>query len=194
MNHRYGGNEMTQDEYYMSIAKDEAKKSKCSRLSVGAVIVKNGRIISTGFNGVPNNLKSCTKDNPCYKQKNNIPSGTIVDASECMSIHSEEFAIIAAAKHGSIEGLSGATIYVTHLPCRKCALTIIAADICRVVYEIEYPDKIGIEFMEQAKIKVDKFPENQKTKASFKSKSPDTPLTNEFPVSSIASSEGVYVC
>lgn len=183
---------MSKDETYMSIAKDEAKKSKCSRLSVGAAIAKNGRLISTGYNGVPKDLKSCTKDNPCYKQRNNIPSGTIVDASECMSVHAEVFAIITAAKHGSIDGLSGATLYVTHQPCRKCALIIIAADISRVVYETEYPDKVGIEFLQQAKISVEKYPENQQTKVQFKLKNQYTPITNESLVSPITSMEEVY--
>lgn len=180
---------MTKDEKFMSIAKDCAKKSTCSRRSVGAVIEKNGKIISTGYNGIPRNLKSCTKDNPCYKERNNIPSGTIVDASECMSVHAEVFAIITAAKHGSIEGLSGATLFVTHQPCRRCALSIIAADISRVVYETEYPDKVGIEFLEQAKISVEKYLENQQTKVQFKNQYMSI---NENPISSNTLSEGVY--
>ncbi len=161
---------MSKDEKYMSIAKDEAKNSNCSRRSVGAVIEKNGKVISTGYNGIPKNLMSCTKDNPCYKQKNNIPSGSIVDASKCMSIHAEVFAIITAAKNGYIDGLSGATLYITHQPCRNCALCIIAADISRVVYEEKYPDNVGIEFLEQAKISIEKYPENQKTKGRNKLK------------------------
>ena len=180
---------MSKDEMYMSIAKDEAKKSKCSRLSVGAVIEKNGKIISTGYNGIPKNMKSCTKENPCYKQRNNIPSGSVVDASECMSVHAEVFAIITAAKNGSINGLSGATLYVTHQPCRNCALCIIAADISRVVYEEKYPDYVGIEFLEQAKIRVEKYPENQKSKVRKKSKIHDAPSINKDPLSTFSEGE-----
>lgn len=164
---------MKRDEKYMALANNQATKSKCSRLRVGAVIVKNGKIISYGYNGVPKHMKKCTIENPCFKEINNIPSGTMVDANLCMSVHAEQFAIINAGnrefiKSESNENLSGSTLYSTHQPCRICALFIIAADIRRVVYEEEYPDKVGLNFLLDAKINVEQCKNGQKKKIESK--------------------------
>jgi dCMP deaminase len=152
------------DELYMSLARLYAEESKCGRKKVGAVIVKNGLIISYGFNGVPHGLISCSTQKPCFKISNNWPSGKPVpaDSNDCLAIHAEQYAIINAANHESIKSesqdwLKGATLYSTHQPCRQCALHIAAAHISRVVYENEYPDTKGVEFLGLAKIQAEKY-------------------------------------
>lgn len=158
---------MSSDESYMAFARSIAEDSKCPRLKVGAVIVKNGKIISYGYNRVPKNLRECSIENPCYKIENNIASGTIVDVNRCMSVHAEVFAIINAGNREfsscqSKENLSGSTLFTTYQPCRNCALFIVAADIRRVVYENPYPDDVSLDFFQVAKIKVERLESVQK--------------------------------
>lgn len=144
----------------MSLARHYSQESKCGRRRVGAIIVKNGLIISYGFNGVPDEILDCSQREPCFKIKNNWQSGKPVpsDSNDCLAIHAEQYAIINAANRISItDGLSGASLYSTHQPCRQCALHIVAAHINRVVYENEYPDAKGLEFLKLSKVQVEKY-------------------------------------
>lgn len=152
------------DELYINLARHYAEESKCGRRKVGVVIVKHGLIISHGYNGVPNELLSCSHQEPCFKIANNWPSGKPVpaDSNDCIAIHAEQYAIINAANRDGIKSesqdrLNGATLYSTHQPCRQCALHIVAAHISKVVYEKEYPDVKGIEFLKLAKVQVEKY-------------------------------------
>lgn len=140
----------TLDEYFMELAAVVAKRSTCLRNQVGAIIVKDKRILSTGYNGAPRKLQHCL-DIGCIRQQNNIPSGTRHEL--CRAVHAEQNAIIQAALHGvSIED---ATVYCTHQPCILCAKMLINAKIKRVVFGIIYPDAEAIEFFEKAGIKVE---------------------------------------
>jgi dCMP deaminase len=122
------------DEYFMEIAKIVAKRSTCLRRDVGAVLVKESHIISTGYNGTPAGLSHCTPDT-CVRKKLNIPSGK--DPHLCRAVHAELNCIIQAARHGtSIEG--DTTIYVTAFPCIDCTKILINAGIRRIVYLGEY--------------------------------------------------------
>jgi dCMP deaminase len=122
------------DEYFMEIAKIVAKRSTCLRRDVGAVLVKESHIISTGYNGTPAGLSHCTSDT-CVRKKLNIPSGK--DPHLCRAVHAELNCIIQAARHGtSIEG--DTTIYVTAFPCIDCTKILINAGIRRIVYLGDY--------------------------------------------------------
>ena len=142
----------TIDEYFMNIAKVVATRSTCLRHHVGAVIVRDKRIISTGYNGSPKGLKHCL-DIGCIRDQENIESGTKVEI--CRAIHAEQNAIIQAALHGT--STEGATLYCTHQPCIICAKMIINAGIIKVIYGEDYPDKAAIELFNEANIEVIKY-------------------------------------
>jgi len=139
------------DVYFLNIASVVATRSTCLRNHVGSVIVKNKRILSTGYNGAPSGMEHCL-DIGCVRDLENIPSGTRHE--KCRAVHSEQNAIIQAAIHGvSIEG---ATIYCTHQPCILCAKMIINANIKRVVYRNGYPDEDSLKFLHDASIEVER--------------------------------------
>ncbi len=151
----------TIDEYFMEIASIVARRSTCLRNQVGAVMVKDKRILSTGYNGAPRNLEHCL-DIGCIREKNNITSGTRHEL--CRAVHAEQNAIIQAALHGvSIEN---ATLYCTHQPCILCAKMLINSRIDKVVFGKDYPDKDALDFFYKAGIKVEQIthtiPENGK--------------------------------
>lgn len=121
------------DEYFMEIAQTVAKRSNCSRRSVGAVIMKDNHILSAGYNGTPRGVKNCF-DGGCPRCAGTVKSGTHLD--ECLCTHAEQNAICQAALYGV--AINGATIYVTISPCLTCAKLIINAGIREVVYGGDY--------------------------------------------------------
>ena len=137
----------TLDEYFMNIADIVATRSTCLRRQIGAVIVRDKRIISTGYNGAPRGAAHCL-DIGCIREQENIESGTMHEI--CRAVHAEQNAIIQAALHGV--STKGATIYCTHQPCVLCAKMIINANIVRVVFERAYPDLHALEFFTEADI------------------------------------------
>ncbi len=142
----------TVDEYFMEIAEVVAKRSTCLRNHVGAVIVRDKRILSTGYNGAPRNLEHCL-DIGCMREQQNIASGTRHEI--CRAVHAEQNAIIQSALHGvSIED---ATLYCTHQPCILCAKMIINSKIRRVVFTNNYPDTEALRFFENAGVEVRSF-------------------------------------
>ena len=117
---------------------------------MGAVIVKDKRILTTGYNGAPSGVKTCKERGYCLRDKLNIASGT--RAEMCYAIHAEQNAVIQAAKMGiSVEG---ATIYVTHQPCSVCTRILINAGIKRIVYNEAYPDQFSLELLKEAGIEL----------------------------------------
>ncbi len=137
------------DEYFMELAKVVAKRSTCLRQNVGAVIVKDKRILATGYNGAPSGMAHCL-DVGCLREKLGVPSGERQEL--CKGLHAEQNAIIQAAKFGI--RIEGSTLYTTHCPCITCSKMIINAGIKRVVYGKEYADKRGLELLKEAKIDV----------------------------------------
>lgn len=133
------------DEYFMKIASVVATRSTCLRHQVGSVIVRDKRIISTGYNGAPTGLPHCLEIG-CPRE--GVESGTYHE--RCRAVHAEQNAIIQAAIHGV--STVGSTLYCTHQPCVLCAKMIINAQIERVVYGISYPDDEALKFLEQAGI------------------------------------------
>ena len=136
----------------MQIVEVVKTRSTCLRRQVGAVIVKDNRIITTGYNGAPSHLKHCTELGGCERQKMGIPSGERHEL--CRALHAEQNAIIQAAKLGNTT--EGATIYVNVQPCVICAKMIINAGIVRVVYKGEYPDEMAKAMLEEANIALTK--------------------------------------
>ncbi|MEM4630781.1 MAG: dCMP deaminase family protein [Candidatus Diapherotrites archaeon] len=142
----------TWDEYFMNIAKEVATRSNCIKRKIGAVIVSEKRIVSTGYNGTPRGVKNCNEGG-CKRCNSFAQSGTKLD--ECWCSHAEENAIVQAAYHGI--STKGATIYTTYNPCLNCSKMIINAGIKEVVYNAEYPlAENALEMLKQAGIIVRK--------------------------------------
>lgn len=137
------------DEYFLSIAKLISKRSTCLRRRVGAVLVKDKRILATGYNGAPSNIEHCEKAG-CLREKLSIPSGERHEL--CRGLHAEQNALLQAALHGvSVEG---ARIYATSQPCIICVKMLINAGIKEVITAGHYPDKMARDFLKEAKIKI----------------------------------------
>ncbi|MDN5331311.1 MAG: dCMP deaminase [Tepidanaerobacteraceae bacterium] len=137
------------DDYFMEIARVVAKRSTCLRRSVGAVVVLEKRILTTGYNGAPTGLAHCLEVG-CLREKMGIPSGERHEL--CRGLHAEQNAIIQAAVWGI--SIKGATLYVTCQPCALCAKMLINAGIKKIVYEGEYPDELAIELLSEAGIEI----------------------------------------
>lgn len=143
------------DERFMQLAETVASWSSCfqDNRHVGAVIVKDKRILTTGYNGASSGIKSCAEKGECLRKKLNIPSGTRQEI--CYAVHAEQNAIIQAAKLGV--SVDNATMFVTHQPCVICAKMIINSGIKKVVYKQGYPDEFSIKIMNEANVELIKF-------------------------------------
>jgi len=140
------------DEYFMKAAFLVSERSTCLRRKVGAVLVKDKHILSTGYNGAPAGITHCNIVG-CERQKQNIPSGQRHEI--CRGLHAEQNVILQAACHGS--STKESTLYITNTPCSICAKMIINAGIKEVVVCSGYPDKMALELLEQGQIKVRTF-------------------------------------
>ncbi len=138
--------------YFMDIAHLVAKRSTCRRRAVGALLVKDKRILSTGYNGAPSGLKHCL-DIGCLREELNIASGERHEL--CRGIHAEQNAIIQAALHGV--SIKGATLFCTNQPCLICAKMIINAGITEVYYHSGYADAMSIEMFKEANVELIKY-------------------------------------
>ena len=139
------------DEYFMGLAKYVASRSTCLRRQVGAVIVKDKCILSTGYNGASKGATHC-EEVGCIREKLKIPSGEKLDL--CRAVHAEQNAIIQAAKNGV--SIDGATIYITVTPCFQCAKMIVNAGIKEVVVSGVYPDERTMELFDEVGVKLTK--------------------------------------
>lgn len=136
------------DEYFMDIAAAVSSRSSCIRRQIGAVIVKDRRIISTGYNGTPRGTKNCDEGG-CHRCSSTAESGTKL--GECLCSHAEENAIIQAAYHGI--GVKGGVLYTTHSPCLLCTKLILNSGIAEVVYNMAYPvGEMPVKMFDQAGI------------------------------------------
>ncbi|MTI69008.1 MAG: cytidine deaminase [Firmicutes bacterium] len=140
------------DEYFMEIVNVVKNRSTCLRRHVGALIVKDKRILSTGYNGAPKGLKHC-EEIGCMRKKLNVPSGERHEL--CRALHAEQNAIVQAANSGV--SIKDATIYVTNQPCVLCAKMIINAGIKRVVFGGKYPDELAVSLFRDADIELIEF-------------------------------------
>ena len=145
------------DKRFMEVADLVASWSSCfqENRQVGAVIARNKRILTTGYNGASSGVKSCKERGVCLRRELNIPSGTRHEV--CYATHAEQNAIIQAARMGlSVEG---ATLYCTHQPCVICAKMIINSGISRIVYREGYPDEFSLQLLGEAGVQIEKFSE-----------------------------------
>ena len=138
--------------YFMDITFLVAKRSTCLRRSVGAIIVKDKRVLSTGYNGAPTNIKHCVETG-CLREELNVASGEKHEL--CRGIHAEQNAIIQAAYHGV--SIKGATLFCTNLPCSICTKMIINAGINKICYQSEYADSLAEKMLKEAGVDVIKF-------------------------------------
>jgi len=140
------------DDYFMELAKLVATRSTCLRREVGAVLVKDKRILATGYNGAPRGMNHCLEIG-CLRDQLGIPSGT--RAELCRAVHAEQNAIIQCAIYGVSS--EGSTIFVTHQPCTICTKILINAGVKRIVYENPYPDEFAQQLLKEAGVKVEQW-------------------------------------
>ncbi len=143
------------DKRFMEMAALVSSWSSCyqENRQVGAVITRNKRILTTGYNGASSGIMSCKEKGECMRKKLGIPSGTRHEM--CYAVHAEQNAIIQAAKIGvSVEG---AVMYCTHQPCTICAKMIINSGIKRVVFKEGYPDDFSLQLFEEAGVEIQKY-------------------------------------
>ncbi|MEJ2723217.1 MAG: cytidine/deoxycytidylate deaminase family protein [Deltaproteobacteria bacterium] len=136
-------------EYFMAIAEMVAKRSTCLRRSVGAILVKDKRILATGYNGAPAGLKHC-EEVGCLRESSSIPSGQRHEL--CRGLHAEQNVIIQAAYHGI--SIKGATLYCTNKPCVICSKMLINAGIQEIYYEEGYDDALSDHMLAEAGVEV----------------------------------------
>ena len=139
------------DEYFLEMADLVSKRSTCMRRRVGAVLVRNKKILSTGYNGAPSGLKHCI-DIGCIREKLKIPSGQRHEL--CRGLHAEQNVILQAALYGT--STKDSILYITNQPCMICSKMLINAGIAEIVIADGYPDEMAGKFLKEAKIKVRK--------------------------------------
>jgi len=137
------------DEYFMDITKRVAQRATCLRRQVGAIVVKDKKILATGYNGAPAGLQHC-EEVGCLRERFKVPEGERHEL--CRGIHGEQNAIIQAATFGV--SVKEATLYSTHFPCVLCTKMIINAGIKRVVFLHGYPDELSRELLQEARVEV----------------------------------------
>ena len=136
-------------DYFMDITKLVAKRSTCIRRAVGAIIVKDQRILATGYNGVPKGITHCDETG-CLRVKLNVPSGQRHEL--CRGIHAEQNAIIQAALHGV--SIKDAVLFCTNQPCSICTKMIINAGITKIYYDEGYADELSVEMLNEEGIEI----------------------------------------
>lgn len=137
------------DTYFMEMARLASRRSTCLRRQVGAVVVKDKRVLATGYNGVPSKIPHCDIVG-CLREKLNVPSGERHEL--CRGLHAEQNAIIQAALHGA--SIRGSTLYCTNLPCIICAKMIINAGIRKICYLDGYADELTREMLSEAGVEI----------------------------------------
>jgi dCMP deaminase len=137
------------DNYFLDIVELVSKRSTCLRRAVGAGLVRDRRILATGYNGAPSKLQHCL-DIGCLREQLKVPSGERHEL--CRGLHAEQNAIIQAALHGV--NTKGSTLYCTNHPCVICAKMIINAGIVRIVVRDGYHDQLAAQMLKEAGIRV----------------------------------------
>jgi len=137
------------DEYFLEMAQLVSQRATCLRRKVGAVLVRDKKILATGYNGVPTGLAHCL-DIGCLRDKLKIPSGQRHEL--CRGLHAEQNALIQSSLHGV--SVRTSTLYITNQPCIICAKMLINAGIKNIVIAEGYPDKMAMDFLKEAKIRV----------------------------------------
>jgi dCMP deaminase len=145
------------ERYFMDITHLVAKRSTCIRRQVGAILVKDKRVLATGYNGAPSGIAHCI-DIGCFREKNKVPSGERHEL--CRGSHAEQNAIVQAATYGI--PIKDAILFCTNLPCSICIKMIINAGIKTIFYEEGYPDNLSEELIREAGITLTKIEKDVK--------------------------------
>jgi len=145
-------NRPSYDEYFMEMAHVVSKRSTCLRRKVGAILVKDRHILSTGYNGAPKGLSHCI-DVGCIRQDMSVRSGERHEL--CRGLHAEQNAIIQAAVFGV--SISGSTLYCTNTPCVVCVKMLINAGVKEIIYSGDYPDELAKKMLGESSIKIKRF-------------------------------------
>jgi len=140
------------DEYFMEMAHVISKRSTCLRRKVGAILVKDKHILSTGYNGAPKGLKHCSEVG-CLREKLNVPSGERHEL--CRGLHAEQNVIIQAAVFGT--SIRDSTLYCTNTPCVVCVKMLINAGVKEIIFSGDYPDDLAKKMLIESGIKIKKF-------------------------------------
>lgn len=133
------------DEYFMDIAKAVATRSTCLRRQVGAILVRDKRILATGYNGAPSGLQHCSEAG-CLRDRLGVPAGERHEI--CRGSHAEQNALAQSARYGI--AVDGATVYCTNEPCSICTKLLINAGIIEIVYNLPYPDELARQLRSEA--------------------------------------------
>ena len=144
------------DEYFMKMAHLAATRSTCLRRKVGAVIVKDKRVLSTGYNGAPKGITHC-EEVGCLRENLDVPTGERHEL--CRGVHAEQNAIIQAAVFGT--SIKKGRIYTTNHPCVVCAKLLINASIKEIIYDDDYIDELAKDVLSQSDVKVRRFSLNE---------------------------------
>ena len=137
------------NEYFMEMAELASNRATCLRRQVGAVLVKDKKILATGYNGAPKGITHCNKVG-CLREKMNVPSGERHEI--CRGVHAEQNLVAQAAYHG-VE-TKGSTVYCTHQPCIICTKILINAGIKKVYYKNGYKDEFARELLKESNLKL----------------------------------------
>jgi dCMP deaminase len=137
------------DHYFMEMAHVVSKRSTCLRRKVGAILVKDKHILSTGYNGAPKGLSHCS-DLGCLREDLNVPSGERHEL--CRGLHAEQNAIIQAAVFGV--SIKESVLYCTNTPCVVCVKMLINAGVKEIVYSGDYPDDLAKKILNESNIKI----------------------------------------
>lgn len=143
---------LSNDEYFMRLAHLIKMRSSCIRNQVGAVLVRNKRIVATGYNGAPKGIEHCFTRG-CLRDKLSVPSGERHEL--CIGVHAEQNAVIQAAVFGV--SVTGGTVYSTHFPCVVCARILINAEIAEIVYDQGYPDELSRQLLKESGMKTRRY-------------------------------------
>jgi dCMP deaminase len=139
------------DDYFMEVACLVSKRSTCLRRRVGAVLVKDKKILATGYNGAPSGIRHCI-DIGCLREKLKIPSGQRHEL--CRGLHAEHNVLLQATLYGT--STKDSCLYITNQPCLICAKMLINAGIKEIIICDGYPDEMAMDFLKEAEIKVRK--------------------------------------
>ncbi len=140
------------DEYFMEMAYVIAKRSTCLRRKVGAILVKDKHILSTGYNGAPKGMKHCSEIG-CLRENMNIPSGERHEL--CRGLHAEQNVIIQAAVFGT--SIKDSVLYCTNTPCVVCVKMLINAGVREIIYAGDYPDELAKRMLSESGLKIKRF-------------------------------------
>jgi len=152
MNPDTGQHRPSWDEYFMEITRLVSTRSTCLRRKVGAIFVKEKRVLSTGYNGAPRGLSHCLEVG-CLREEQNIPSGERHEL--CRGIHAEQNAIIQASTSGI--DISGAVLYTTHHPCSLCLKMLLNVSVDRIFYLEGYPDELSRILAKEGQLRLNQF-------------------------------------